>query len=184
MPTADSIGSIPLEALDNFLSQIETRAFKMAVIATGNDDEALDIVQDSMMKLVQNYAQKNENEWGALFYTILQSKINDWYRRQKVRNQFRVFSSDDEESPDIIEQAPDLLQKTAGEILNQERAINQLESALHRLPLRQQQAFLLRAWEGMDVAQTAEIMQCSQGSVKTHYSRAVHTLRDMLEEFQ
>jgi len=155
----------------------------MAKMATGSREEALDIVQESMLKLVQRYGGRDESEWQPLFYRILQSKIRDWYRRSRVRNRWRVWFSGDVDD-DVIEphlrhgvetQTPQPDQHLGGVQL-----AAQLEGALQQLPLRQQQAFLLRAWEGMDVKQTATAMGCSAGSVKTHYSRAVHRMRELL----
>jgi len=155
----------------------------MAEIATGNKDEALDILQDAMFKLVEKYADRDARELGPLFTTILQSRIKDWYRRNQVRNRFRGwFSSKDEEYEDPIQQAEDEMARTPEQLLQADRRIDELDQALHRLPLRQQQAFLLRTWEGYSVEETANVMKCSAGSVKTHYSRAVHSLRDKLDE--
>lgn len=165
------------------MSRIEIRAFKIALIATGHEQEALDIVQDSMLQLAQKYANKSEAEWSPLFHRILQSKIRDWYRRQKVRSQWRVFFSNEDEAHDIIEESVDTSIVISEDSVTHDRAMQALENALHKLPLRQQQAFLLRAWEGFDVAETARAMGCSQGSVKTHYSRAIHALRDLLENY-
>ena len=174
------------QRLDDFLASVERRAFKIALISTSNQEEALDIVQDSMMKLAEKYADKPANEWPMLFQTILQSKIRDWYRRQKVRNQWRTFfgGKNDEQDDDPIQGAPDLTRNKPDDKFIQTQAMHQLEAALQSLPLRQRQAFLLRTWEGLDVADTAAVMQCSQGSVKTHYSRAIHTLRELLEDYQ
>ncbi len=163
---------------------MEKRAFRIAEIATRNREDALDILQDAMYKLVQKYAQREPQEWGPLFQTILQSKINDWYRRNAVRNRFRVWfkSGTDEEQGDAIEALEDAKSENPEQELQTGRSIDELEKVLASLSLRQQQAFILRIWEGMDVAQTAKIMKCSEGSVKTHYSRAVHTLREQLGE--
>ena len=155
----------------------------MAQIATANDDEALDLVQDAMLKLVQKYGDRTEAEWGPLFHCILQSRIRDWYRRTRVRNRLREFfhgSQDQEDGEDPLEQVPDRAALSPDDDLQRKRACAELEVALRALPLRQQQAFLLRIWEELDVAQTAQAMGCSEGSVKTHYSRAVHTLRERL----
>jgi len=158
----------------------------MAEIATGNRDEALDILQDAMFKLVEKYAGRDTKEWGPLFTTILQSRIKDWYRRNQVRNRFRSWFSrkdDDQGDPvlqDPIQQAEDEKARTPEQLLQSDRRIDELDLAMHALPLRQQQAFLLRIWEGYSVEETAKVMKCSAGSVKTHYSRAVHTLRDKL----
>ncbi len=173
------------QALERFLGEVQKRAFRMAEIATGNREDALDIVQDAMCKLVQNYAVRDESEWGPLFQRILQSKIRDWYRRSKVRNRLRVWFGRKDEAEDEADavgaladsHAPSLEQK-----VQSGQAMACLEQALGELPLRQQQVCMLRIWEGMDVAQTAQAMGCSQGSVKTHYSRAVHKLRELLGE--
>lgn len=154
----------------------------MAQIATGNADEALDLVQDAMLKLVQRYATRNEAEWGPLFYRILQRRILDWHRRARVRNRWRQWfgRSDEGEAEDPVEAIPDTRTPDIAEQVARKLAGDALASALRDLPLRQQQAFLLRVWEGLDVAETARAMGCSEGSVKTHYSRAVRALRDRL----
>ncbi len=155
----------------------------MAEIATGNKDEALDVLQDAMFKLAEKYADRDAREWGPLFTTILQSRIRDWYRRNQVRNRFRSwFSNKDAEQEDPIQQAQDEKARTPEQLLQSDRRVDELGLAIHALPLRQQQAFLLRTWEGYSVEETANAMKCSAGSVKTHYSRAVHALRDKLEK--
>lgn len=174
-------------ALEHFLAAIERRAFRMAELATGNREDALDLVQDAMMGLVKSYADRDEQDWAPLFYRILQSRINDWHRRTKVRNRFRVWlgfgsTSDDETGIDPIQTAVDHRQPDTLSQLQQQGAVDRLQDALHTLPARQQQVFLLRCWEGLDVAETAFAMKCSVGSVKTHYSRAVHKLREVLGE--
>lgn len=156
----------------------------MAIIATGQRDDALDIVQDAMIKLVQKYATRDAEEWGPLFHRILQTTIRDWYRRSRVRNGLRhlFFSTETgTDEPDPINSLPDSQQVTAERELHGQRRVEAVDRALRQLPLRQQQVFLLRAWEGLDVKQTAEAMGCSPGSVKTHYSRAVQALRRLLE---
>lgn len=176
------------DALDRFLAGVERRAYRMARIATGDEQEALDLVQEAMLNLVSRYRDRPEPEWGPLFYRILQSRIRDWYRRTRVRLWWRRWltpaqqDGDDEEDP--LDRAPDLTRPTPDRDLQNRRAMAALEAALHELPLRQQQAFLLRAWEELDVAQTAHAMGCSEGSVKTHYSRAVHTLRNKLGDYR
>ncbi|MDH3513411.1 MAG: RNA polymerase sigma factor [Gammaproteobacteria bacterium] len=173
-----------MPALDRFLAGVERRAFVTARLATGNADDAHDIVQDAMLTLVSRYARHDEQEWGALFYTILQSRIIDWHRRNKVRNRLRVWfgTRDDADEADPMQNIADSRSPSPPGQLQDKRAMSALETAIHRLPARQQQAFLLRVWEGLDVAQTARAMKCSEGSVKTHYSRAVHTLREQLED--
>ena len=183
----DEVGSGELEnnqALDRFLSNVEKRAFRIAQIATSNADDAFDIVQDAMFKLVEKYGDKNESEWGPLFHRILQSRINDWHRRNVVRNRFRswfsVSQDQEEQAVDPIQLAEDPAGRSPEELLQTSASIDVLEIALRKLPLRQQQAFLLRVWEGLDVKQTAKAMACAEGSVKTHFSRAVHSLRETL----
>lgn len=172
------------QALNRFLAGVEKRAFRMAQIATGNRDDALDIVQDAMLKLAQRYANRGAEEWGPLFHTILTSRINDFHRRNAVRNRFRVFlrrpADPDDDGEDLIDRAPGHAGDEPDRRLDGSRSMAALYQALRALPARQQQAFLLRTWEGYGVAETAKVMGCSEGSVKTHYSRAVHTLRDKL----
>jgi len=171
------------QTIDQFLSEIEKRAYRMALIATSNRDDALEIVQDSMMKLVNRYSNKHATDWPPLFHRILQSTIRDWYRRSKVRNSLRqfFFSSDQENSTDYMDTFT-TYDSQPDEQLKKEMTVQQLDTALHALPLRQQQAFLLRQWEGLDVKQTAHAMSCSESSVKTHYSRAISALRNQLED--
>lgn len=175
------------QALNTFLAGIERRAFRMAELATSNSDAALDIVQDAMLALVKKYADKNEASWGPLFHRILQSKIRDWYRRNTVRN--RIFSwlarnHDDDDGSDPVQQAADVNGLQPDHKLHNDLSADATMQALKLLPLRQQQAFMLRNWEGYSVELTAQTMGCSAGSVKTHYSRAIHTLREQLEAYQ
>jgi RNA polymerase sigma-70 factor (ECF subfamily) len=171
--------------LDRFLAEVERRAFRIAELATRDRDEALDIVQDAMLKLAQRYAHRTEEEWPALFYRILNNRINDWHRRGKVRRNWLSWWSDwrsndtedDNLEPEFAAPAhTDPLEQVA-----QQGAMEELIVVLGELPLRQQQAFLLRVWEGLDGAQTAFAMGCSEGSVKTHLSRATVRLRERLE---
>jgi RNA polymerase sigma-70 factor (ECF subfamily) len=173
------------QQLNQFLAGVERRALRFAEIAVRDRDEALDLVQDAMIKLVRNYAEQPEEEWTPLFYRILQNGIRDWYRRQMVRNRVMVWfgrgtKTDDDYDP--VAQAPDPAGRTPDEQAQTAEAMQQLESAVGQLPARQREAFMLRSFEGLDVAGTAVAMGCSEGSVKTHYSRAVHTLRDALGE--
>jgi len=139
-----------------------------------------------MCKLVDKYASRKPEEWGPLFHTILQRMIVDWYRRNAVRERFRVWFGRHNyyqhvgESEDPIQNAKDEYGKTPEQEVHSGRRVAMLDSVIRDLPLRQQQAFLLRTLEGYDVKQTAQIMKCSDGSVKTHYSRAVHVLREKL----
>jgi RNA polymerase sigma-70 factor (ECF subfamily) len=154
----------------------------MARLAIGNADEALDIVQDAMMQLAGRYADRSEQEWGALFYTILQNRISDWRRRTKVRNRLRVwFGRDEDDTGDQLENIADARSPDPEGRMGDKQAMAILEAAWQQLPTRQQQAFQLRVWQGLDVAQAAKVMGCSEGSVKTHYSRAVQALRKKME---
>ncbi|MGD0624385.1 MAG: RNA polymerase sigma factor [Thermodesulfobacteriota bacterium] len=170
--------------LDRFLADVERRAFRMAKFASGNTDEALDLVQEAMLQFVRRYANRPPEEWNPLFYRVLKSRITDWYRRTFVRKRFLAWlgRADEEEQEDPLQNLPDPANPNPSDHILRQEERTALEKAIRRLPLRQQQAFLLRAWEGMDVAQAAFAMGCSEGSIKTHYSRAVHTLRGLLED--
>jgi RNA polymerase sigma-70 factor, ECF subfamily len=172
--------------MELFLAEIQGRAFRMAQLATGNRDEALDIVQDAMMKLVQKYSTHDKATWKPLFYSILESRILDWHRRQQVRNRFRSWLhwDADEDAEDALEQHPAEITSIPDFQLQDAQFMQSLELALQSLPLRQQQVFLLRIWEGLDISQTAEAMSCSESSVKTHYARALEKLRNVLQEHQ
>lgn len=173
------------QALDRFLAGVERRAFLIARMATRNGDDAMDIVQDSMLQLVRHYGGRDEGEWAPLFHRILQRRILDWYRRTRVRNRWRHwFSRDEEADGDPLEALPDPAAIDPARASFDDRTLTALNDAIAQLPLRQQQAFLLRAWEGMDTEQTARAMSCSAGSVKTHYSRAVHALRERLKDHE
>lgn len=177
--------------LDRFLASVERRAYQMALLGCGHREDALDIVQDSMFKLVKKYRDKPSEQWKPLFYRILQSTLNDWYRRKYVRNKWSGWfgggraqgQDDDPGAEDLMQQASDVDAASIAELLDNDKAMQALQAHVAALPMRQQQTFILRAWEGMNVEQTAEIMGCGQGSIKTHYSRAVNSLRKSLEEF-
>jgi RNA polymerase sigma-70 factor (ECF subfamily) len=171
--------------LNQFLAGVERRALRFAEIAVRDRDDALDLVQDAMIKLARNYAEQPEDEWTPLFYRILQNGIRDWYRRQMVRNRVMVWfgrGAKEDNDYDPVAMAPDPVGRSPDELAQTGEAMQELESAVGRLPARQREAFMLRTFEGLDVAGTAVAMGCSQGSVKTHYSRAVHSLRDALGE--
>ncbi|MEZ5564251.1 MAG: RNA polymerase sigma factor [Gammaproteobacteria bacterium] len=169
-------------AMERFLAGVECRALRIATLSVGNRDDACDILQDAMLKLVRTYSKRPEAEWRPLFYRILANRITDHQRRQSVRR--RVFAwvapADEEDGTDPLAALPDPRPVAPDQLVGQSDAMAALEVALSRLANRQRQAFLLRNLEGLDVAQTAIAMGCSQGSVKTHYSRAVHSLRDQL----
>ena len=172
-----------LQKLDRFLADVQGRAYRIAQIATNNPEDALDLVQDAMFKLVEKYSARSEQEWGPLFYSILSSRINDWHRRNSVRRRIMGWlRPSDDEGEDPIERVEDESQRSPEQLLQINSSMDKLQEALQALPLRQQQAFLLRVWEGLDVRETALAMACAEGSVKSHYSRAVHTLRQQLGE--
>jgi RNA polymerase sigma-70 factor (ECF subfamily) len=154
----------------------------MAELATGSRDEALDLVQDAMIVLARRYGDRREEEWRALFHRILQNGIRDWYRRRRARHRWLVWLTPNEDDNDPLAALPDPTGDTPERTLGARASGAALEQALRGLPLRQQQAFLLRVWEGLDVAATAAAMQCSEGSVKTHLSRALQHLREQLED--
>ena len=175
-------------SMDEFLQSVERRAFLMARMATGNRDDALDIVQEAMFKLVQKYSAKSAGEWRPLFYRILNRKITDHYRRNAVKN--RLFSlasfgmQASDEGADLIDRAEGRKSDAPDQTVARELQMEILTKAVAQLPGRQRQAFMLRCWDGMSTAITAETMGCSEGSVKTHYSRAMHSLRASMEEYR
>ena len=156
-------------------------------MALRSHEDAQDAVQEAMYQLAKRYASRPQAEWPPLFYRILQSRIRDCQRRRMVRNRVLIFfggqrGDGDDELPDPIASAPDPAGVEPGEQVAQAEAMVALEKALGELPGRQREAFVLRILEGLDVAQTAQAMGCSEGSVKTHLSRAMHSLRKSLGE--
>jgi RNA polymerase sigma-70 factor, ECF subfamily len=170
--------------IEAFLREVEGRAYRIALVNIRDRGEALDIVQDAMIRLVRRYADRPKAEWPPLFYRILQNRIRDIQRRRAVRSRVLSFfggtASEEEHDPIAAAAAPaaenPLERVEAGD------AMEALERALLTLPPRQREAFTLRNFEGLDVAQTAVAMACTAGSVKTHYSRAVHRLRELLTQ--
>ncbi len=169
--------------LSDFLASVERRAFKQTAYAVRDDHAALDIVQDAMMKLSEKYGNHPAAEFPMLFQRILQNTTRDFWRRQKVRNLWTSLLSsfggndpdnEDRDPLETIDVEDDADEPSAA--LARSQTIALIETALQKLPLRQREAFVLRYWEEMDVAETAAIMGCSDGSVKTHCSRAVHAL--------
>jgi RNA polymerase sigma-70 factor (ECF subfamily) len=170
--------------LSNFLANIERRAFKQAMFAIRNEETALDIVQDAMMRLAEKYGDRPVAEWPMLFQRILQNAIRDSYRRSKVRSLWTTLlsslSPNDDDDTDPLETfaaegeseglAPPHRQ------LERSQLLAVIEKEIEKLPPRQREAFLMRYWEEMDISETATAMGCSEGSVKTHCSRATHTL--------
>jgi RNA polymerase sigma-70 factor (ECF subfamily) len=175
--------------LSDFLASVERRAFKQTAYAVRDDHAALDIVQDAMMKLADKYGNNPATEFPMLFQRILQNTMRDFWRRQKVRNLWTSLlssfggSGEDGEDRDPLEtiDVEDDSDEPSAQ-LERTQTIRLVEKALEKLPARQREAFVLRYWEDMDVAETADIMGCSQGSVKTHCSRAVRALAIELEK--
>lgn len=173
-------------ALERFLAGIERRAFRIAELALCDYAEAQDAVQDAMIRLVRNYAGHPEEQWRPLFYRILRNRITDCQRRRRVRQAVMAWwpaAGDEEAAPDPIENAPDPGAGPVAELEGRE-LLERIGEALQELSSRQREAFLLRNFEGLDVAQTALAMGCSEGSVKTHYFRAVQALQAVLGEWQ
>lgn len=177
------------QELSEFLKSVEKRAFKRSVYHVRNDEAALDIVQDSMMKLVEHYSHKPPDELPMLFQRILSNTTLDWFRRQKTRNalfsNLSDFESDSDDGEfDLLENLDSSdrdAQVESAEISTQRTQIlHEIELEIQELPARQREAFLMRYWEELDVAETAAAMGCSEGSVKTHCSRAVQALNKAL----
>lgn len=172
------------EELSDFLAGVERRAFKQTQFAVRDEDAALDIVQEAMIKLATNYADRPPAELPLLFTRILQNATHDHFRRQKVRTTWvTLFSSltpADEDDADPLETLEALegteQAESAADKVEREQVVAIIEEEIARLPARQREAFLLRYWEDFDVAETAAAMGCSEGSVKTHCSRATHAL--------
>jgi len=177
------------EELSAFLASVERRAFKQAQFAVRDADGALDIVQDAMLKLAENYGDRPAAELPLLFTRILQNTIHDYFRRQKVRSTWiTLFSAlggrGEEEDSDPLETLEALAgsdgAESAEDKVERSQLIAIIEEEISRLPARQREAFLMRYWEELDVAETAAAMGCSEGSVKTHCSRATHALAKAL----
>ena len=180
------------QEISDFLASVERRAFKQAVYAVRDDEAALDIVQDAMLKLAEKYADKPPAELPPLFQRILQNVIHDHFRRQKVRNLWTTLlsslqpSSSDHDGADndpletLLPGENNEMAENAANIVESGQIVRIIEAEIQRLPNRQREAFIMRYWQDMDVAETAAAMGCSEGSVKTHCSRATHTLATAL----
>jgi RNA polymerase sigma-70 factor (ECF subfamily) len=167
--------------LDAFLRDVEGRAYRLTLLQVKDRDEALDIVQDAMIALVRRYARRPCEQWPPLFFRILRNRTRDWFRRQAVKRRVMGWlPSGDRVCEASLEAAPAPESRNPLAELSQRAAIEALQAALSELPARQREAFMLRSLEGLDVRETAIAMQCSQGSVKTHYSRALVRLREII----
>jgi RNA polymerase sigma-70 factor, ECF subfamily len=177
------------QELSDFLRDVERRAFKQTAYAVRDEHAAMDIVQDAMLKLADKYPDKPVTEYPMLFQRILQNTMRDFWRRQKVRSLWTTLlssfgtQSDDGETRDPLDtmDVDDGSQNPATQ-LEGSQTLQVIETALQKLPARQREAFVLRYWEEMSVAETAESMGCSEGSVKTHCSRALHTMAALLAQ--
>lgn len=172
--------------LDAFLAQVERRAFRMAELQLRQREDALDAVQDAMLRLVRHYRDKPANEWAPLFWGILRRRIVDLQRRRKVRSIMVGWfggGRDGEDNEMPAWEPPDPGQGPLGRLHDVE-SYAAMAAAVRRLPARQREAFVLRMLEGLNVAETASAMGCAEGSVKTHLSRAMHQLRDQLEDWR
>ncbi len=186
-----SMGNTRLQ-LNEFFISVQSKALKQVEFAVGDRDEAMDILQEAMIRLAKKYAD-DKDDWPRLFQRILQNLIKDWYRRKKVRS-ILVWWNQVGDNPNSVEEAVGQeigdhhLEKTdymTPEAQQKYRQVAEhVTEAVKALPFRQQQAFTLRAWWGHDVRETAFAMECSEGSVKTHYSRAVSRLRELLGDFE
>ena len=175
--------------MSDFLASVDRRAFKQAVYAVHDEEAALDIVQDTMLRLSEKYSDRPAAELPLLFQRILQNAIRDWFRRSKVRSTWTTLLSamglggeDDDADPlETLEVADDTnVPASPEERLEQSQVMMLIEQAVEGLPGRQREAFMLRYWEELDVSETAKVMGCSEGSVKTHCSRATHALAKVL----
>ncbi len=163
--------------LESFLQTVRASALKFATYRCGDEDAALDLLQEAMIGFVDSAEGFPEDAWKNLFYKILQRRITDRFRKNQWRNRlakmFSLSQKDDEDEP-MFEPADHEL----GEHRYDAGQLHQrYEQALHALPDRQREAYLLRQWQQLSVKQVAEIMECSEGSVKTHLSRAMTNLK-------
>jgi len=186
---AEGRADLDTPLLEAFLKSIERRGFAMARTAIGHHDDALDILQETMAELVHRYRHRQPHEWRPLFYRILNSKIHDAYRRRaRHRSLFGQWSRSDAENglteDQYLEQLPGPDSENPARKVQGLMGTAALMAAISALPRRQREAFLLRCWEGLSTADTARSMRCNEGSVKTHYSRALASLRAQLEDFR
>jgi RNA polymerase sigma-70 factor (ECF subfamily) len=181
---ADDARAAPA-SMNAFLAQVERRAFRMAELNLGHREDAMDAVQDAMLRLVKHYSDKPAQEWTPLFWGILRRRIVDLQRRRKVRSiMVGWLGGKDDDGDDLPAWEPADTGPGPLERLNDAQSYADMAAAVKLLPQRQREAFMLRVLEGLDVAETAQAMGCSEGSVKTHLSRALQRLRDQLEAWR
>jgi RNA polymerase sigma-70 factor (ECF subfamily) len=179
------------QELDQFLAGVEKKAFKQAVYAVRDEAAALDVIQDAMISLAQKYGDRPAAEFPLIFTRILQNRIHDWFRRQKVRSTYETpFSAlgagmdggEDFDPLELIEiREEGQMPSDASTALAKRQLLATLEQEISKLPHRQREAFLMRYWDELSTSETALAMGCSEGSVKTHCSRAAHTLAAALK---
>ena len=167
--------------MDDFLRSIQKPAYRMASISTQSREDALDLVQDAMVKLLQNYSDKPAEELKPLFYRILSSKLTDWHRKRQFRSKFHWLLGSQDEEHNLIETIAVDLGLSIEDALVQEQDMVELFTALSELSERQRQVVLLRHWQGFSVQETADILNCSTGSIKTHLHRATQMLKSNAE---
>lgn len=175
------------QALERFLMSVEKSGFRIARVATRNDDDALELVQEAMTRLVKSYRNADEKEWKPLFYRILENCLTDWHRQQQRQRRWFLVPSwkkdDEEDEPTEPEgMAPE--QFEPDQTLHRQRLQEAMLGKLESLPMQQQQCFLLRCWEGLSVRETAEALGISEGSVKTHLFRARQKLNETGDQYE
>lgn len=185
---SDPAGS--LNPIDEFLAGVEYKAFRIAMYALREEQAALDVVQDAMLKLTEKYINRPKQEWAALFFTILNNRITDVRRWRKLREiggkTISIFRSREDGEENLVEAG--LGAESNHPLDNPEKAVlakqlkGEIERALELLSDRQRQVFVLREWQGLSVRDTATVLGCSEGSVKQHHFRAMRSLRESLAE--
>ena len=171
--------------IEQFLQQVEKKAFRIAWMAVKNEQDALDLVQNAMMKLVEKYSDRQDSELKPLFYTILQNQIKNWYRRESLTSKWFFWQKtpyDEDDVPQNIASPEGVTHHSPEHQLSERQVSEKLLEQLQNLPVKQQQCFLLRSWEGLSVRETAKIMDCTEGTVKTHMSRASQKLNHILQQ--
>lgn len=174
------------QQLDKFLQNVERRAFRIAQVATKSDADALDIVQDTMIKLASKYGDRDESEWRPLFFRILENSIMDWHRKETVMRKIFFWKKDKEEcenTDSVINEEHTHSHDGEAELISDQLGKHLLKHIVE-LPLKQQQCFMLRSWEGLSIKETAEAMNINENSVKTHYSRAIDKLKKACRDIE